>query len=487
MSGFLNKIVDNFQEYSGYTAIVINGESWSYEEFSRRIAALQQIFLRTDKPAVAVLCHNHIDTYAAIFALWFSGKCFVPLNPAYPLARNRQILFQAQCKILFDPLFSDEFIEDADYLNFSDETEELPSVSIADHNEDLPLYTLFTSGSTGNPKGITVSRKNFQAFLDGSLASGFQFDRHDRFLQMYDLTFDGSFQCYVTPLLFGASFYTVEPGQVKYLAAIKTMLQNGITVSKMTPSVLFLLKPHFKSIHLPKLRYALFGGEALSADLVTQWSECAPNATMVNVYGPSETTVNVTSYFFNCLVEPESIKGTISIGRPHCGVDVAIIDSGLNLLNVPAEGELCVSGRQVFNGYLNEPELKEAFLTIGNKSYYRTGDRVYQDESGKLFFLGRRDLQVQINGYRVELNEIEALVQKWFSMNAVAAEKVEKNGQTTGLLLYIESSNGDKDEVLTRLKSSLPNYMVPNEIYFIQQFPRLVSGKTDRQKLKELR
>lgn len=478
MADFIAKICHNLERFSQETAFVINDQSYTYTELSSRICAIQNSLLSDDnQQKYALWCDNHINTYASILALWFSGKTFVPLNPAYPALRNKKIISLSGCQSIISTNELPEYKDHTVYLTSNSGSKGSPI--LMDHSDDAVLYVLFTSGSTGEPKGVPVSYRNFQSFIEASLSTGFEFTSDDRFLQMYDLTFDGAFQSYIVPLLFGASVYTLKDGLVKYMAIAKLLTSKNITVAKMTPSVLYYLRPWFDQIHLPHLRYSVFGGEALPVSLVRDWSKCIPNSEIVNVYGPSETTVNVLSYRFKSTNNPLEWNGYVSIGKGHQGVECELLNEGEGDANY---GELSISGKQVFNGYLSE-EAECPFTELNGVLFYKTGDRVYQDQDGFYYFKDRMDNQVQLNGYRVELSEIEAVVKAAFNSNSVACPVGEVPGVYFEIILYVETDESEQGKIENYLRTAFPEYMRPSRIECLKHFPLLSSGKVDRQKL----
>lgn len=478
MADFIANIFHNLERFTQKTAFVIHDQSYSYAELSERVYAIQNTLLSGEhQQTYALWCDNHINTYASILALWFSGKTFVPLNAAYPVTRNKKIIRLSGCQTIIS---SKELPEYNDYsVLLTPDKGSAESPDLMDHSDKAVLYVLFTSGSTGEPKGVPVTYGNFQAFIDASLSTGFAFSSEDRFLQMYDLTFDGAFQSYIVPLLFGASVHTLFDGMVKYMAVAKLLTSKNITVAKMTPSVLYYLRPWFNQIRLPRLRYSVFGGEALPVSLVREWRKCVPNAEIINVYGPSETTVNVLSYRFDSMDEPLEYDGYISIGKAHPGVECDLIREETD---DPNQGDLCISGKQVFKGYLSgKPD--HSFVVLNGTSFYKTGDRVYRDQEGYYYFRDRMDNQVQINGFRVELSEIEAVIKAKFNSNSVACPIGEVNGVYSEIILYVLGDESAKRKIEYYLSTELPGYMRPSKIECLTHLPLLSSGKVDRQQL----
>jgi len=310
----------------------------------------------------------------------------------------------------------------------------------------------------------------------------YAFTQEDRFLQIYDLSFDASVHCYTVPLALGASVYTVPPDGIKYLAAYKLMEEQKLTFVKMPPSTLSYLRPYFSSVRLPHLMYCLLGGEAFPAALAAEFEPCIPNALIQNVYGPTEITVNCLIYDWNIPGgKRKELNGIASIGRGF----------GSNSILIDESGELLVAGEQVSPGYWNNPALDErAFRLVESDgemlTYYCTGDMVSLDDEGDVMYLGRNDEQVQVRGYRVELGEIESLARSFLGGNNVMAFGIEEHAGEMQIYLAVESASTDVEALREHMSKQLPSYMIPGKIVSIPLFPSLVSGKMDRKAIKKL-
>ncbi|MGB0882824.1 MAG: AMP-binding protein, partial [Vicingaceae bacterium] len=429
---------------------------------------------------------DSIETYASILALWFNNLVFIPISPSNSEERNQNSLIQADVKIILTPTTNDANIIDSKNLklvstiNLSSE-DDIENKNVSGNNI---LYTLFTSGSTGTPKGVPINLKNLNAFIPSFINIGFDLDENDKCLQIYDLSFDASVHCYVLPLFLGACIYTVPPKEVKFLYAYKLMKEQELTFVKMPPSTLSYLKPYFNKINLPQLKYTCFGGEALPENLVNDWQKCAPNTEIHNVYGPTEATINCFSYTSKT---PKNNNSIISIGKAMQGVSAIVIDEDENILSENKKGELCVAGNQITAGYLkNESKNAAAFLEIKGEIFYKTGDIVYYDNDGDFFYCDRKDNQVQIQGYRVELGELEHHTRDITHLNNVAAIAKTDSKGINQLYLFLENFNGSEKELKEKLAQRVPNYMLPQQIKSIAIFPKTTGGKIDRNGLKAL-
>jgi amino acid adenylation domain-containing protein len=372
------------------------------------------------------------------------------------------------------------------------ESKNLPDVAIdlapkVVDDEEL-VYILFTSGTTGKPKGVPITRGNLAGFVAAFNAFQIDISENDRCLQMFELTFDLSVMSYFIPMLNGACIYTIPKDSIKYLCVYELLEEHKLTIALMVPSILQNLRPYFKEIKLAHLRYNLFCGEALSLDVTDEWSRCLPNATILNVYGPTEDTIFCTHYTYSKTGKNKSYHGLLSIGKAMEGSMNIIIDENDEVLPFETTGQLCLGGIQLTPGYWNNIEKnKEAFFikTYNNKAerFYKTGDLCKIDVDGDILYIGRLDFQIKVQGFRVELSEVEFHVKSFLDKkNAVAIANADIFGNTE-IGLVIESIPFDIIPLTTYIKSKMPTYMIPRKIIFSEGFPLNNNGKTDRNKL----
>ncbi len=495
--GISKLITENLSRFSERRAFFIKGESFSYAQFAERVAVIQDHLLNeipSWQEYIGVLCKDHIDTYASIVALWLSGKAFVPLNPLNPPERNTGIRKRMNLQYILSP--GEPAGLDPESPELSVDTLKLKNrgfgIVCTECPDDTDAYVLFTSGSTGSPKGVRISRKNLDSFLSSYLSFTPGYSADDRFLQMYDLSFDGSVPCYLVPLCTGASVYTVPQDEIKYLYALKLITDHHLTVLKMTPSTLNYLRPYFSRILLPDVRLCLFGGEALPVDLTEEWMKCIPNARIQNVYGPTEATIDALMYDYNAGEHPgRSVNGVISLGRSFGDFEYILLGSAGKPVQKGESGELCLSGSQVMSGYWDDEEkTNKAFIEIVNgkstRRYYRTGDLVSADSQGYHYFHGRVDDQVQVQGFRVEPGEIEKHSRDISGMKNLAVVPYTNRNGNRQLALFIAGEEQPAEPILSYLKEKLPHYMLPSAVFFTESLPELSSGKTDRRKLSEI-
>ena len=489
----LQSIVENLHKFRDAPAFCIANTYYTYGQLEAAIAGIEEQLTASalaEQSNIGILTYDDLETYASVLAVLLSGHTFVPLNPSHPTGRNESIIVQADIAILLSSNIND--------LTSSLASDETKLVHTAQHVAPIaaitrrPLvktrnaYILFTSGSTGIPKGVPITIENLESFLDAFFHLGFNLDHRDRFIQMFDMTFDLSIMSYMVPLCIGACVYTLPFESIKYMQVYRLLEEHDITFALLVPSIISHLRPYFEEIRLEKMRYCLFCGEALYEDVTMEWAECVPNADIVNVYGPTEATIFCTSYPIGRTGRNKSLNGILCIGKPMANMELTIIDEGMHLVKAGEKGELCLCGLQVTPGYWkNEQKNEEAFIMLGNKRYYRTGDLCFSDEDGDVYYSGRSDSQVKIQGFRVELGEIEQAAREFLKIHAVVAVARQNESTTWQIFLFIENYTESTNLVHVHLKNTLPAYMLPAKIIATPQFPLNSNGKIDRKALMQ--
>ena len=472
-------------------AFFINDVYYSYSELAQCISNIRSLLKKETTAAekiIGIITNDDLETYASIIALWYEGKAYVPINPDLPFDRNESIINEAEIVTIIDSS------EISIFPNRNTlKSKKIESVVI-DLNpkksaENELVYLLFTSGTTGKPKGVPITKENLTGFINAFWDLGYDITKDDRFLQMFELTFDLSVMSYLIPLLKGACVYLVPKDKIKYSYIFELMEEQELTVALMVPSILYYLRPYFDEIDLPKMRYSLFCGEALSLDITKEWSNCLPNAQITNVYGPTEDTIFCTFYDFLRTEQNKSYNGILSIGKSMKQNYTIIVNEENEILKPGNIGQLCLGGIQLTPGYWKNVEKnKESFFNTNynNKEerFYKTGDLCKSDENGDLLYIGRMDFQTKIQGFRVELSEIEFYAKEFLSkMNVVVFTLLDDLGNNE-VAMVIESKPFDFKELIDYMKTKLPYYMVPKKVAFIDVFPLNSNGKTDRKKLE---
>lgn len=472
-------------------AININGVYYTYGELANRVSAIRSALhaMNLEEQVMALAIHDDLDTYASILALWMEGKAYVPLHPNQPLERNLDIIAQVGMSTLLDSSKQSVFegkgqnVIATGRCTCTDDN----LYQWVEMGDEALAYILFTSGSTGAPKGVQITRGNLAAFMDSFWKTGISLTEEDRCMQVFDLTFDVSVQSFLVALTRGACVYTVPYGQVKYLYAASLIQQQHVTFGAMAPSMLTYLRPYFDEFDASSMRTCILTAEACPVDLLEDWFCCAKNTEIYDFYGPTEATIYCTYYKAMRGGRNYSCNGVVSIGKPLANVQAIIIHEDGTLVCGQEKGELCVAGKQVTPGYWNNTERNEhAFFEKDGIRYYHTGDLCYWDESGNIMYSGRMDQQAKIQGFRVELGEIEHHARQYYRNEyRVAAVAFQNESKLTEIALFVESEQEDAKPLLDYLRTKMPHYMIPTRVLFVSQFPQNRSEKIDRNALKQ--
>lgn len=489
---FSQKLFDSLSSNGNNSAFCIKGVFYSYNELSVIVAGVQGQLRNSgiNTGTIGLVTNDDIHTYATILACWLSGISYVPISPKNPIDRNAGVLKSAGSLYVFssDKTEVDWIGLGFGFVNVSEIENESTSLSIIPVPNETFAYILFTSGSTGVPKGVPISYGNIEAFIQSFNALGYNLSAKDHCLQMFELTFDVSVASLLMPLLEGACVYTIPGEVVKYLHIVKLLKAYPITIITIVPSVINLLKPFLNQLRFDSVRLCILTAEATFVDLLKLWAPVVPNAEVWNLYGPTEATIWCTGFKYDP-ANAVNYNGMFAIGGPLKEVDYFIADDDFKEVKTSQKGQLLISGNQITPGYLNDPEKNGiAFIDIakegGLRRFYKTGDLCFVDEAGIINYCGRLDNQVQIQGFRVELSEIEVTVRDKFNLNNVVVCRNNKLGSAE-LTLVLENSSLDNNVVLEFIKSKLPYYMVPSHIIVLDEFPLNSSGKIDRKKILE--
>ena len=513
---------------------------FTYGELAARAAALSAT-LRAATPAggpplTGVLAHRSATAFAAVLGALGRGHGYVPLNPAFPPARTREMLRRAGCRAIVADRHGSAQLrqalegiewplvvvlpegEDSPELGArprswevvgpgemesaagqmqgaSGETEgtsrEMPRTAGEDGRapaDDAVAYVMFTSGSTGAPKGVAVSHRNAVFYVD-RMVEQYGITEHDRFSQTFDLTFD--------PSVFDM-FVAWERGACLCCPSPKALLQPGrfireaeLSIWYSVPSRALIMKRlgMLQEGRYATLRWSFFVGEPLPLELAAAWARAAPHSVVENVYGPTEVTVTSTWYRWDRERTPaESELGVVPIGWPVRGMSALVVDPRLREVPPGEAGELLLSGPQVSLGYWNDPERTAQALVVppGRREvHYRTGDRVRRPRHGEpLRYLGRVDDQVKVSGHRVELGEIEAVLREETGVDSAVALGWPRNQMGFGgVVAFLGDRRVDVEEARRRLGARLPEYMVPTELHLLDELPLNRNGKFDRRAL----
>jgi amino acid adenylation domain-containing protein len=497
-------------------ALDADGMHLSYAALARRahrlVAALKSRGYGPDR-RIGILASRSLIAVEAVLAAAWAGITYVPLGARWPTARLETVLRLAE----IDAVIADEsgaksltpsVLERLDLVLVPDEAaaravrdtrpdlralalDALPEPSSveppADIGNDHLLYIIFTSGTTGTPKGVMVPAAPVAAYLH-ALQSRKHLTEHDRASQFTELTFDPSLGEIFLPWLAGASLHVVPAiSQISPAAFIR---DKQLTVWGSAPAAIAWLK-QTRSLppgSFPTLRYSSFGGEPLPLASVRAWQAAAPNSVIDNLYGPTEATVDCCGERIEPGAMPVLTAGrdVVAIGVPHPGTELAVLGPDRRPVPDSTDGELAIAGAQLSLGYLGAPEVTaERFPVLDGKRWYLTGDLARRDATGRLHHLGRLDHQIKIHGHRVELEDIEAHLRAVAGVDHVAAIAWPMvDGVARGIIGFV---GGDIDSsgpaLRDALRQRIPPYMVPGTIHVLATLPLTTSGKVDRRAL----
>jgi amino acid adenylation domain-containing protein len=468
------------------------------------------------KDRVGIYLRKSADGVASIFGILKTGAAYVPVDPTAPASRNAYIhhncgvraviiekrflaAYAAELEKLGGPVPAMLVLDSvgaaaplAAALNRLDAAAPAQPVATADPSPDDLAYILYTSGSTGKPKGVMLSHRNAVSFIDWC-SQVFQPRPSDIFSSHAPFHFDLSILDIYVPLKHGASLVLIpeEVGK-EPLGLSRLISQHRITMWYSAPSILSLLAQFGKIAEhdYSSLRMVLFAGEVFPVVHLRSFKRQVPRPRYFNLYGPTET--NVCTYYEIPQIIPDDRVEPYPIGRTCENLEGKIVDADGRPIEPGAEGELCIAGPNVMQGYWALPE-QTARGFLGNNGdrghWYRTGDIVIQEPDGNYRYVGRRDRMVKKRGYRVELGEIEACLYRHGAVREAAVVALPDDLAGVRIKAHL-SVRSEKRPSLIELKTfcsqHLPLYMVPDVFAFHDVLPKTSTEKTDYQRLKEL-
>ena len=442
------------------------------------------------KSVIAVISERSPEMYGAIYGIIRGGNAYLPIDPEYPQERIEYILENSNAAAV---AVQGKFVGLTRNIPCIDMTEILNGTE--KNQEDIPVcnatpedkaYVIYTSGSTGNPKGAKISHKSAVNRILW-MHDKYPLDSSGVILQKTPYTFDVSVWEHFWWGMTGGCLAVSKPGEHFIPAKIlEDVYKNSVTHLHFVPSVfdLFLnyLEAHTEELYkFNSVKHVFLSGEALSASLVQRFYrlyDCS-NVGLHNLYGPTECTVDVS--FYDC--SPEDTD-PVPIGKPVYNTQLYIVDKYKKPVPVGVQGEICIAGMNVGQGYLNNPELTaEKFIDnpFGAGKLYRTGDIGYWREDGNIVFVGRKDSQIKLNGQRIELGEIEAAINGISGVSSSAVIVKKANG--ADILAAFFTGEADASYIKEVCSESLPSYMVPAAFMHLDKLPLNPSGKLDRKAL----
>ncbi|MEH7458650.1 amino acid adenylation domain-containing protein [Bacillus sp. JJ1127] len=469
------------EKTAGNIALKFDDNKMTYAELNERANQLARTLRDlgvAPNDLVALVTERSMEMIVGILAIIKAGGAYVPINPEYPDNRIHYMLEDSSPKIVLTyknklpgkveiPVLDLE-----DENNYANETDNLLHVN---RSNDL-VYCIYTSGTTGNPKGVLIEHRNV-VNMWVTYQETFALSDKDTVLQFANISFDQAVGDIFPALCNGAALCIVP----KHLTYDMEQLQkyidrNNVTTASLTPKLIDGLCVDA----LPTLRLLESGGEAGSLESLKKWAE---RVEVLNTYGPTESTVNATSFRVN------TDSTSISIGRPIANTKVYLLNE-MELCGIGIPGELCIAGDGLARGYLNQPELTDKkFIKnpFGEGKLYRTGDLARWQPDGNIEYLGRIDEQVKVRGYRIELGEIESVLRKQSNI-ADAVVIVKEVGNDDILCAYLIAEKGQElsiPQIKEAVREEVTEYMIPAFMIQIDEFPLTINGKLDKTRLPE--
>ena len=484
------RLQEAFKKHGDHAAIRIGKRSWSYGDLYQKSLAVSSAIRKASSSSspVAILGGKSFMTYAGICGALFSSRAYMPLNIKFPVNRNQKMLELSGADIIIADEECSSMLRE---LKTECKVISGPDLSEGDIYEITagpgePAYLLFTSGTTGVPKGVPVSNRNVCAYID-HMQSAWDFKPNDNFSQTFDLTFDLSVHDMMLCWLSGACLCIPEDDSPFRMASY--IRDQKISVWFSVPSVAVLMDRMrlLKPDSIGGIRISFFCGEPLPDVIAGKWQAATGGKTVVNLYGPTEATIAISAYGWD-EDHHKSKNGITCLGHIFDGQEFMLLDPE-TMKPAQKEGELCLGGSQVISGYLDDDQLTEKYFIQMDeqpgKRWYRTGDLACLDEEGSLFFLGRTDAEVKISGYRVNLLELDAVIRKAAGSELVASILHEK--QTPAIVSFVgRDKDVSEQAIMQACKLELPWYMIPERIIFVNEMPLNINGKIDRNKLKQM-
>ena len=480
------------------TAVVSEGTSLSYRELNERANQLAHYLRKRGVgPEVLVgICLNRApELVIGLLGIWKAGGAYVPLDPSYPRERLSYMMRDSAAKFLLTsgelkrliPSADDKAILlDSDWKQIAKESSANPESGAVPSNL---AYVMYTSGTTGEPKGAMIPHSGLANYLTWAIGA-YGVEAGQSVPVHSSISFDLTVTSLYPALLAGGKVELLreDVGAQSLIAALKKTENRSLV--KITPSQLELLSQQLSPQEAASVTKTLvIGGEALLAENLVLWREFAPATRLINEYGPTETAVGCCVYEVRT---DDPRTGPVPIGRPIANTQLYVLDGNLQPVPAGVKGDLYIGGDGVARGYLNRPELTERnfiadpFSGKSGARLYQSGDLARYRRDGTLEFLGRADGQVKVRGYRIELGEIEAALAAHpgvQSCKVLAVEHRPGNKQLVAYAILQGNESLSAEEVKDFLKLSLPEFMVPAQIVFLDSFPLTQNGKLDRRAL----
>lgn len=480
-------------------AVIAGSESLTYRQLNEASNRLARYLIDQGAGAddlIGICSDRSLEMVVALLGVLKAGSAYLPLDPGYPIERLRFMLLDASLRFVMVDKSVSSWLRDGFTAGSSSTTrvvdlnmgldsypaDDLPAVPVS---ADSLAYVIYTSGSTGSPKGVMISHGALLNHMHWMI-DAFHFDNSVRVLQKTPFSFDASVWEFFLPLMCGGSLVLARPGghtDPDYL--IETIRERRITVLQGVPSLLGSLAAHEEFTYVNSLTHVFSGGEVLSKSVWRRLRD-RTSAIICNLYGPTEACIDATFHVCDSVADDP-----IPIGRPIANTFARLRNIWGHEAPVGIAGELWLGGSGLARGYWNQPALTDdRFIhdpTDGAR-VYRTGDMVRRRKDGALDFIVRFDDQVKLRGHRIELGEVEGILEQLPSVGRVVVVISESDSDRAQLTAYVVPAGrqeGIEETLRQHARQTLPSYMLPTNIVVLDQLPKSPSGKIDRRQLAD--
>lgn len=482
MDNITNKWKTIVNKNSTAIAIIDQDKQYTYSEINQKIIEYVHVLKEKEilsHSAIGVYMTSSADYWASIMAILFCNCYFVPIDIDLPKGRINQIIETANIHyIVVDKNLKENIFNNCVEININDLSDSILNYSYTEETDYCKIaYVLFTSGTSGAPKGVIISRDALNNLFSW-FGKKYNIDNNTRLLQLANLSFDVSIEEFFGILMNGGIVVISDDRCRFHTKWFSEYIQKyTITMVQMIPRMAKVLLCETTSF--PSLKTVILGAEQLTDEIKNKIIR--KGYKLFNHYGPTECTVDTLTTECN-------LNDTVSIGRPITNMECYIVDEYNNIISEYLQiGELIISGVGVAEGYINNiEETKKHFVfeNDGLKKSYRTGDLVMKNLQGDYVFIGRKDNQIKINGKRIEIEEILNVTLSIDGITECIVYVIEENDSKILSLFWIGSAT--KDDIIKYLTLKLPSYMIPNILINIDKFPINNNSKIDYEKLKEI-
>ena len=476
----LDDILKILKSNSNSIAYRIGENKYTYKQLYKYVCNIYHFLLENNKNKKPVVVYGAKEIYmkASFLACSFAGIPYVPIDVNIPQDRIKSIINQVNPNIIIGDIDSNFNSISKNTIYNIMENESYNNIDNIYLKPEDTYYIIFTSGTTGQPKGVDVTYSNLNSCINWlkEITSA----NKEIILNQANFSFDLSVaDLYLSLITESEHFILSTNSMMDFSTIFSELKKSNATIAVMTPSFadLLMTDDSFSEKLLPNLRKIIFCGEKLLNSTVKKMYSRFNNIEIINTYGPTECTFAVTSF-----VIPKDIEGVIPVGKSKSDCEIFILDENKKEMPDGTKGEILITGESIAKGYINFKSDK--FIRFKGRKAYLTGDVGYL-KNGTLYVDGRKDTQIKYKGYRIELKDIESNITNLGDIEKVVViPKKDENGKVEMIIAFIKTKSKTELEIRKELKKRLPSYMIP-KIEIIQKFPINKNGKCDDKKLLE--